>query len=148
MLYENVLYETESSPRTEGLTKRMERPRELMWETDERTLPDIPDDKFWWLALVQLEKNGMQDLLAEEEEGAYVWVAAIATELADVDQLIRAAADAERLRVIGIEDHTVVEDLSEIEEADEHLADDVFELGPGQRVAWGTWHVYYGEGEA
>ena len=126
----------------------MEGPRELMWETEDRALPDVPDDKFWWLALVQLEKNGPQTLLAEEEEGAYVWVAAIAREKPDVDRLIRLAADVEHLRVIGIEDHTVIEDLGEIEEADEHLADDVLELGPGQRVAWGTWHVYYGEGEA
>ena len=119
-----------------------------MWETEERALPDVPDDKFWWLALVQLEKNGAQTLLAEEEEGAYVWVAAIAREKPGVDRLIMSAAEIENLRVISIEDHTVVEDLAEIEEADEHLADDVLELGPGQRDAWGTWHVYYGEGEA
>lgn len=131
-----------------GTVERMERPLEYLWETDERALPDIPDDKFWWLALVQLEKAGPQQLLADEEEGAYVWVAAIATEQADVDRLIHSAAKAEGLRVLSIEDHTVIEDLSEIEEADEHLASDVFDLSPGQRVAWGTWHVYYGEGEA
>lgn len=126
----------------------MERLRELMWETEERSLPDVPDDKFWWLALVQLEKGGRQDLLSEEEEGAYVWIAAIAKEQSDVDRLVSAAAKAEQLRILGIEDHTVVEDLEEIEEVDEHLAEDVFSLSPGQRIAWGTWHVYYGEGEA
>lgn len=119
-----------------------------MWETEERSLPDVPDDKFWWLALVQLEKGGRQDLLSEEEEGAYVWIAAIAKEQSDVDRLVSAAAKAEQLRILGIEDHTVVEDLEEIEEVDEHLAEDVFSLSPGQRIAWGTWHVYYGEGEA
>lgn len=127
----------------------MERPLEYMWDTDERALPDVPDDKFWWLALVQLEKAGAaQQLLSEEEEGAYVWVAVIAKEQSDVDRLIHAAARAEGLRVLSIEDHIVIEDLSEIEEADEHLASDLFDLSPSQRVAWGTWHVYYGEGEA
>jgi len=119
-----------------------------MWESEDPILPDVPDDQFWWLALVQLEKDARQKLFNEEEEGAYVWVAAIAKNQPDVDRLIRKAARAEGLRVVGIEDHQVEEDLEEIEEADEHLATDVLERSENQRLSWGTWHVYYGDGEA
>lgn len=111
-------------------------------------LPDVPDHQFWWLALVQLEKTSGQKLFNEEEEGAYVWIAAIATDEREVDRLVRKAAKGEGLRVISVEDHTVVEDLEEIEEADENLAGDVLDRQQGQRLAWGTWHVYYGDGEA
>ncbi|MEO1719092.1 MAG: hypothetical protein AAFR23_02565, partial [Pseudomonadota bacterium] len=72
----------------------------------------------------------------------------IAEEPSDVNSLIEKAAKSEGLRVVGIEDHTVVEDLEEIEEADENLAGDVLDRDEGQRLAWGTWHVYYGDGEA
>ncbi|MEO1264622.1 MAG: hypothetical protein AAFV26_02830 [Pseudomonadota bacterium] len=121
-----------------------------MWESEEQeaVLPDIPDDKFWWLALVQLEKTAKQNLFSEEEEGAYVWVAAVAKEKTDVDRLIQKAAKAESLRVISIEDHTVIEEIEEIADADEHLADDVLIAKPDQPLSWGTWHVYYGDGEA
>lgn len=119
-----------------------------MWESEAPALPAIPDDQFWWLALVQLEKKKGQTVFSSEEEGAYVWVAAVAKDVADVDKLVRHAARTEGLRVVGIEDHTVVEDLEEIEEADEHLANDVLEGTRDQRLAWGTWHVYYGDGEA
>jgi nucleotide-binding universal stress UspA family protein len=119
-----------------------------MLEAEVPVLPDIPDHQYWWLALVQLEKAKSQTLFNDEEEGAYVWVAAVASEQAEVDKLIQKAAKAEGLRVVSIEDHTVVEDLEEIEEADEHLAGDVLDRETGQRLSWGTWHVYYGDGEA
>ncbi|MEM1306212.1 MAG: hypothetical protein AAGG99_01690 [Pseudomonadota bacterium] len=119
-----------------------------MLDLEEPVLPDIPDNQYWWLALVQLEKASGQNLLSEEEEGAYVWVAAVAEEPGDVDRLIQKAAKSEGLRVVAIEDHTVVEDLDEIEEADENLVNDVLDRDDGQRLAWGTWHVYYGDGEA
>ncbi|MEL6872339.1 MAG: hypothetical protein AAFO62_06030 [Pseudomonadota bacterium] len=121
-----------------------------MWESEdqEAVLPDIPDDKFWWLALVQLEKTAKQKLFSEEEEGAYVWVAAVAKEKGDVDRLVQKAAKAEGLRVIAIEDHSVVEEIEEIADADEHLADDVLGHTSEAPLAWGTWHVYYGDGEA
>lgn len=119
-----------------------------MLETDVPVLPEIPDHQFWWLALVQLEKAKGQRLFSDEEEGAYVWIAAVASDKQEVDRLVRRAAKREGLRVVGIEDHTVVEDLEEIEEADEHLAGDVLERDVEQRLAWGTWHVYYGDGEA
>jgi len=119
-----------------------------MLELEEPVLPAIPDHQYWWLALVQLEKTSGQNLFNEEEEGAYVWVAAIAAEPREVDRLIRKAARSQKLRVIGIEDHTVVEDLEEVEEADENLVGDILDRSEGQRLSWGTWHVYYGEGEA
>jgi hypothetical protein len=79
-----------------------------MLEAEVPVLPDIPDHQYWWLALVQLEKAKSQTLFNDEEEGAYVWVAAVASEQAEVDKLIQKAAKAEGLRVVSIEDHWVV----------------------------------------
>ncbi|MGF1649278.1 MAG: hypothetical protein ACFCUN_02380 [Hyphomicrobiaceae bacterium] len=127
----------------------LEKAASPMWETEVAVLPAIPDDQFWWLALVQLEKAPKQTLLADEEEGAYVWVAAVAKDRDDVDRLIRRAAKSEGLRVVSIDDHSVVEDLEEIEDVDENLASDVAESTlEDQPLLWGTWHVYYGDGEA
>jgi len=51
-------------------------------------------------------------------------------------------------RLVDIADLQEVYDLDDIEEFDEHLADNFKAIEPGKRTIWGTIHMYRGEGEA
>jgi hypothetical protein len=103
----------------------------------------------WWLALVTFERRyGEQDVLPEWAQGACGWMAALAPDEETMLQLLVRDVEHVGLRVLEITGQREVFVDDEIEEIDEHLADNFREIEPGKRTVWGTIHCYRGEGEA
>jgi hypothetical protein len=52
------------------------------------------------------------------------------------------------LIVLEVGDLEVVSTIDEVEEIDQHLAQNVINLEPGKRTVWGEIHLYYAAAEA
>jgi hypothetical protein len=59
---------------------------------------------------------------------------------------IEVALQAENLRLLAVQDQSVITDIAEV--PDEHLAKNIAALEVGKSVVWGTIHTYIGDGEA
>jgi hypothetical protein len=61
---------------------------------------------------------------------------------------IEEALQAENLRLLVVKDQSVIADIAEVSDVDEHLAKNIAALEVGKSVVWGTVHTYIGDGEA
>ncbi len=106
-------------------------------------------DKSQWVALVTFERyNLAQDLLPDWALGAVGWMLTLAYDEDEATEILTRDIRQLGLRVITIAQQREVFDEDDLEELDEHLAENVRNLEPGKQTVWGTIHCYLAEGEA
>lgn len=106
-------------------------------------------DGQWWAALVTFERQDKeQDILPHWAHGACGWMIAIAPDEDAARQLLARDLEHCGLRVLTFEKEQEVFSYEEVEEIDEHLADNFRNLEYGKCTVWGTLHGYRREGEA
>lgn len=106
-------------------------------------------DKSQWVALVTFERCDLaQDLLPDWALGAAGWMFALAYDEDDATEILTRDITQLGLRVVTISEQREVFDEDDIEELDEHLAENVRNLEPGKQTVWGTIHCYLAGGEA
>ena len=106
-------------------------------------------DGRWWVALVTFERRDeQQDILPDWAQGACGWMVALAPDEDTARDLLVLNVEHVGLRVLEITDEQEVFGEDEIEEIDEHLAENFRDIEEGRATVWGTIHCYKGEGEA
>ena len=105
-------------------------------------------DERRWVALVTFERHDAQDILPEWALGACGWMLALASDEDAATELLMRDITHLGLRVVDIAKQREIFDEDEIEELDEHLAENVRNFEAGKKTAWGTIHCYRAEGEA
>jgi hypothetical protein len=102
----------------------------------------------WWVALVNFERgDGEQSVLEARFQGAWGWMACLASSEDEVRTRLAQSLAADGLRLVKVDQEAPVE-FQELSEIDDHLASNVAALEPGKFAAWGTIHCYLAEGEA
>ena len=102
----------------------------------------------WWVAFVNFERGqGEQCVLEDRFQGAWGWMACLASDADEVRALLAQSLAADGLRLVELDRETPI-DTQDISEIDEHLASNVAALEPGRVSAWGTIHCYLAAGEA
>jgi hypothetical protein len=105
-------------------------------------------DERSWLALVTFERRTQDsDILPAWAHGACGWMIGIAPDLATACD--RFARDLRYcgMSLLEVEDAREVFDPEDVQEVDDHLAENWREIEPGKQSVWGTLHGYKGEGE-
>ena len=103
----------------------------------------------WWIALITFENDGdVLGILSPEQQGAAGWMAGRAENEDQLAERIGSALSEVGLRLVSIEDERTVGTITEIEEIDEHLADNMRNRETNEHVVWGSLHPFLAEGEA
>lgn len=108
-------------------------------------LPSVAPGKSWWAGLCDVHKRTPGELMDENADGAYTWVAVPAASEEEASEAIMRAAQTEGLVVEGIEDLQPVSSLDEVRELDENLAESFASYSAGDTAAWGTLNLYEAE---
>lgn len=112
-------------------------------------LPALGPEGKWWIGLVTFEKEGdAKSILTKHDHGAAGWMAAFAQNEDELADTIRATLSEIGLKFISVEQPRIVETEYDIEEVDDHLAENFRHLEQGKSVIWGTLHAYLADGEA
>lgn len=103
----------------------------------------------WWIALVTFERRREGgDILPDWAQGACGWMVALAPDEETVLRLLVRDLEHHDLRVIEIQNVQDVFGDDEVDEFDDHLAENFRNIEEGKQTVWGTLHCYKGEGEA
>lgn len=111
-------------------------------------LPQTDAGKSWWAGLAELQKTGAGGLLDADAEGAYSWVAVIASGPDDARARIMSAAAESGLQATGVEDIELIESLDQARDLDEELAESLASISVGDSAAWGALNAYLSEDAA
>ncbi|MDP3745502.1 MAG: hypothetical protein Q8Q88_00495 [Phenylobacterium sp.] len=106
-------------------------------------------DGRWWLALTTFERDeDEQQILPDWAHGASGWMVALAPDEDAARRLFAHDLQHHGLRAIEIDKLREVFSDEEIEEVDDHLAENFRDFERGKSTVWGTLHCYKGEREA
>jgi hypothetical protein len=102
-----------------------------------------------WLALVTFERQAeTQEVLPEWAHGACGWMIALGPDFQTASQRLVRDLEHNGLRVLEVADECEVFSPEDVDETDEHLANNWREIEADKQTVWGTLHGYKGEGEA
>lgn len=102
-----------------------------------------------WTALVTFERTSTaQDVLPDWAQGAAGYLAALAPDEEAALSLLRADFESAHLRVLEISELREIYHADELDELDEHLADNFRRIEEQKSTVWGTIHCYMADGEA
>ena len=103
----------------------------------------------FYTCVVSFENTGEKsDFIPENCWGASGLVAVDTTDEDELEKILRVGFSHINLRLLDIGSVEKVRSVKEVEDRDEHLANNIREWEAGHRWVIGTVHGYYGEGEA
>jgi len=107
----------------------------------------------WHIALVDFirssDDSDVLGVLDDEIHGAVGWLGVLTKHATEIENIVRENFSSIGLHVVSITDCQQVNSVSEVEEIDEHLAQNIrTQPLDDPVVVWGTIHTYYAEGEA
>lgn len=105
-------------------------------------------DGRWWIALTTFERGEhKQQILPDWAQGACGWMVALAPDEEVARRILVRDIEHHGLRVVGVDKVQEVFSDEDIEEVDDHLAENFINFEEGKSTTWGTLHCYKGEGE-
>lgn len=106
-------------------------------------------DGRWWIALTTFERDeDEQQILPDWAHGACGWMVALAPDENAARRLLVRDLQHHGLRVAEIDKLQEVFSDEDIEDVDDHLAENFRTFEKGKSTAWGTLHCYKGAGDA
>ena len=109
----------------------------------------MKDAAHMFIALVTFEHDGdLHDILSPDGAGACCWMAAKTDDEGKLMPLFQSSLSKMGLKLVEVDDVTPIDSIDDVYDYDHHLAEDMMNWAVDQDLAWGTVHIYSGEGEA